>query len=285
MELLYVHEHLSCKNYISDFHIGFSIRELKKRDTLVFEDKFFNYMLFIKEGSLLVTNEAFENVPLEKNEMMFAAHNTDFSARVESDTRLLLLSFNNPIHLCENLTMEDLKETEYEIADSYRLPIDYSMQMVIDSIGFYLEYKIQCRHLHADKQREVFMVLANFYTKQQVAGFLASLFENNQMDFKAFVLKNYQEVKTVEELAKLSKSSVRSLTRKFRIHFGDSPYSWMLKQRSMHIKARLADPKVTISDIVKEFGFSSPAHFTSYCKKYFGETPSKMRKASRNLQN
>jgi AraC-like DNA-binding protein len=98
------------------------------------------------------------------------------------------------------------------------------------------------------------------------------------MDFKAFVLQHYQEVKTVEELAGMCKMSVRSFNRKFNEYFDDSPYSWMLKQKSRHIRSRLADSKTTFGHIIKEYGFSSPAHFTTYCKKQFGQAPSKLRK-------
>jgi AraC-like DNA-binding protein len=85
-------------------------------------------------------------------------------------------------------------------------------------------------------------------------------------------------VKTVEELAQMCKISVRSFNRKFKEAFGDSPYSWMLKQKSRVIKKRLADEKTSLKMIVKEYGFSSQAHLTVYCKKQFGETPSRLRK-------
>jgi AraC-like DNA-binding protein len=72
--------------------------------------------------------------------------------------------------------------------------------------------------------------------------------------------------------------SARSFNRKFNDYFCDSPYSWILKQKARHIKTRLADTKISFSDIIREYGFSSPAHFTTYCKKQFGQNPSKLRK-------
>jgi AraC-like DNA-binding protein len=52
----------------------------------------------------------------------------------------------------------------------------------------------------------------------------------------------------------------------------------MLKQKSRHIRTRLANGRTTFGEIIKEYGFSSPAHFTTYCKKQFGQSPSKLRK-------
>ncbi|MCC8144815.1 MAG: helix-turn-helix domain-containing protein [Tannerellaceae bacterium] len=58
----------------------------------------------------------------------------------------------------------------------------------------------------------------------------------------------------------------------------------MLKQKAVHIKNKLANPQITISDIIKEYSFSSPAHFTTYCKKQFGENPSKLRKELNSMR-
>ncbi|MDO4789941.1 MAG: helix-turn-helix domain-containing protein, partial [Porphyromonas sp.] len=55
-------------------------------------------------------------------------------------------------------------------------------------------------------------------------------------------------------------------------------YQWMLEQKGEVIKERLARREIPFTDIIKEFGFSSPSHFTVYCRKQFGETPSRLRK-------
>ena len=120
-------------------------------------------------------------------------------------------------------------------------------------------------------------MMKTFYSRLEIARFLKPIL-NQGTDFKAFIIKNYMDAKNVEELAELCNLSVRSLTRKFKIHFNDSPYRWMLKQKSHQIKILLADKKVPLQQIIKEYGFSSPAHFTTYCKKHFGITPSLYRK-------
>jgi len=114
-------------------------------------------------------------------------------------------------------------------------------------------------------------------TKEEMASFLSPIL-NRHLDFKSFILRHYQEVKTVDELAEMCHISIRSFNRKFNESFGDSPYSWMLKQKSRYVRNRLADGKIPFADIIKEFGFSSPAHFTTYCKKYFGCSPTQLRR-------
>lgn len=281
MDLLYVEEHQACKNYVSDFHIGFNYKELEKDSTLHIEDKYYNYLLFLLEGEIVVSYNEFTNQPCSGGEMIFISQDMDFTGKTFTQVRYILLSFDNQFTLCDQIALESLTPYSSQEESFHRLPIREPMKEVLKSVHFYLTHKIQCKHLHEAKQKEVFLVLKAFYTKQELAVFLSPIINKN-MDFKAFILRNYQNVKTVEELAKLCNSSVRSLTRKFRTYFGDSPYSWMLKQRSRHIRNRLTDVNIPIGQIIKEFGFSSPAHFTSYCKKYYGMGPSKLRKEMKN---
>ena len=41
------------------------------------------------------------------------------------------------------------------------------------------------------------------------------------------------------------------------------------------LKDRLSGEDVNLKVIFYEFGFSSPAHFTKFCKKWLGMTPTK----------
>jgi len=281
MDLLYVEEHQACKNYVSDFHIGFNYKEIEKDSTLYIEDKYYNYLLFLIEGEIVVSYNELTNQTCSGGEMIFISQDTDFTGKAVTNAKYIILSFDNQFTLCDQMALESLSPYDKQEGSFNKLPIRGPMMEVLRSIHFYLIHKIRCKHLQEAKQKEVFLVLRAFYTKQELAEFLSPIINKN-MDFKAFILKNYQNVKTVEELAKLCNSSVRSLTRKFRTYFSDSPYSWMLKQRSRHIRNRLADVNIPIGQIIKEFGFSSPAHFTSYCKKYYGMGPSRFRKEMKN---
>jgi AraC-like DNA-binding protein len=277
MQLLYVQEHLTCKNYVSDFHIGFSYHEAKEGEQLHLIDKYFNHFVFLLEGEVMVSCNEFRNHLCREGEMIFIAQDAESTSETLTEVRYVLLSFDNQFTLCDQLALESLQSNDKRPAIFNKLDVRPPLQLVLDSVLFYLEHKIQCRHLHAIKQKELFLIFRAFYSKEEMARFLAPMLNKN-LDFKAFVLQHYQEVKTVEELAAMCKLSVRSFNRKFNEFFGDSPYSWMLKQKSRHIKTRLADGKTTFGSIIKEYGFSSPAHFTTYCKKQFGESPSRLRK-------
>lgn len=51
------------------------------------------------------------------------------------------------------------------------------------------------------------------------------------MSFKAAVLLHVDRVNNREELAQAMGMSITDLARKFKVEFGESVYSWLLKQK------------------------------------------------------
>ncbi len=270
-------EQLSTKYFVSDFNITFTLKQERKGKNIQIKEKHLNHLIFLLEGELNVSCDDFRNHLCKGGEMIFISRDSNAVAESYTEVRYLRLSFNNQITLFDQVELGGLKEFSNERDIFNKLDIRQPLQTVLDSIIFYQQQKIQSHELDEAKQKEIFLMFKTFYTKQELARFLKPIL-NQDSDFKAFIIKHYIEAKNVEELAKICNLSVRSLTRKFKIHFNDSPYRWMLKQKSHHIKALLADKKIPLQHIIKEYGFSSPAHFTTYCKKHFGITPSSYRK-------
>jgi AraC-like DNA-binding protein len=261
----------------TDYSIIFNIKQERKGKTIQLKEMHLNHLLFILDGEMNVSCNEFKNHLCVGGDMIFVARDANLIAETYTEVRYLLLSFNNQIQIIEQLELGDLKEHSNERSIFNKLTICPPLQGVLDSILFYQNNKIKSRQLDEAKQKEIFLVMKTFYTQQELSRFLKPVL-NQDMDFKAFVFKHYIEAKNVDELAQLCNLSVRSLTRKFKMYFGDSPYRWMLKQKAHHIKMVLVDRKIPMQQIIKEYGFSSPAHFTTYCKKHFGMTPSAYRK-------
>ncbi|MDR2389559.1 MAG: AraC family transcriptional regulator [Tannerellaceae bacterium] len=273
------------KRYLlSDFNIAFQLRQEKKDKTLQLKDRHLNHILFLLEGEMNISYYEFRNHLCRAGEMIFIPQDSIAVAEAYTEINYLLLSFNNQIILHEDLGWNELKDHSGDRDVFHKLDIRPPLQDVIDSISFYLKSHIACPHLDEVKEKEIFLMLKVFYTKPEVARFLKPLLRQD-MDFKAYVIKHYANTKNVEELSKLCNLSVRAFTRKFKTHFGDSPYRWILRQKANQIKMLLADKKITLQAIIKEYGFSSPAHFTTYCKKQFGITPSAYRNTLNGRQD
>lgn len=177
MKLLYPEEHISCVNYLTDKTIGFSIQSLNKDEDFVLLDKNMHYIIFLQSGKMQLT---FKNVGakvLYRGEMVYIPNNNEGKGFAEADAEFVLLGFDNGhLHLCDEFAIEDLsKHCAIEIGQSVSTPIYPPMQMVLDSVKFYLNNKISCIHLHAIKQKEVFLILRTFYSKKENAEFFAPL--------------------------------------------------------------------------------------------------------------
>ena len=94
-------------------------------------------------------------------------------------------------------------------------------------------------------------------------------------DLKKLIEDNCLHVKSVAELAQICGYSVSSFKRAFKEIFDEPIYQWILGKKADRLKERLSGEEVNLKEIIYEFGFSSPAHFTKFCKKWLGMTPTK----------
>jgi AraC-like DNA-binding protein len=269
-------EQVDKKQLLSDFNIEFSLRQERKGKSIQVKEKHLNHLLFLLEGEINVSYHEFRNHLCRAGEMIFIPQNYVAIVEAYTEIKYLLLSFNNQIVLHEEMNWNELKEYDSERDIFHKLEMRSPLTDVIDSILFYQKNKITSINLSEVKEKEIFLILKVFYSKQEVSRFLKPLLKQD-MDFKAYVIKHYINAKNVDELAKSCDLSVRSFTRRFKEHFNDSPYRWILRQKANQIKILLADKKIPMQSIIRDYGFSSPAHFTTYCKKQFGATPSVFR--------
>ena len=279
MKTLYIKEHLACSNYVSDHYTGFTRHYIEANQDFDIEQHDLHYLLFVLEGTVEIHSEEFNYRIYKAGTMVAFSKSNKLSGKAITKAKVYLLGFDKHMNVCDKLVLETLY-TQFPIEKNkyLGLPIKEGMQRVLDSMDFYLDSRLQCRHLHSIKLQEVFFVFRGFYKKEDMINFFAPIL-NKTVDFTDFVIANYQKVKTVEELSELYGCSLRSFNRKFKQHFDDSPYNWMLKQKAKHVKAQLLTPGIEFSEIIKEFKFSSASHFSTYCKKQFGVTPRDIRKS------
>lgn len=62
--------------------------------------------------------------------------------------------------------------------------------------------------------------------------------------------------------------------------FWTKSIQWMQEKKAEQVRAMIINPEISFQEIVAEFGFSSPSHFTSYCRRLFGVPPSQLREES-----
>ena len=146
------------------------------------------------------------------------------------------------------------------------------MQMVLDSVNFFLSNNISCIHLHEIKQKEAFLILRAFYTKEENAKLFAALLYE-KVNVPEFVRMNFLKVRTAEELAQRYNVDFQEFTHKFVGAFGMEPQKWMDKKKAELIKSDLRIVDIPYENIINKFLFSSMEEFSRFCVKNIGKTP------------
>ncbi|MDD4516645.1 helix-turn-helix transcriptional regulator [Massilibacteroides sp.] len=277
MKLLYLEEHYSCRNYMSDGITSFKHFYIKKGELISDIDSSLNYLFFIRKGEIKILSNEYQKV-FKSGEVFFIPKSAETAGLILADADIVVHIFDRLINLCEQFALEKLEKSARNITYTFESQKILSpIYSFLESLVFYIEQKMLCKHMLEIKQTELFMLFRGFYTKEVCASLFYPIICGN-MDFRTLVLNNYKTSKTVQELADACCLSLTTFNRRFKLFFGDSPYNWMLIQKSKHIQAKLRNPQIPICDIVEEYGFSSSGHFTSYCKTHFNMTPTQLRK-------
>lgn len=277
MKVHNITEHKLCGNYIANSNLEFMHYGIKEHEILTYFHEAYNYILFIRSGEIeLLCNEHVRI--LKSGEIILIPKASEFAIKGIANTDIVIHCFERIQKLYDHLAFEKLlvysDKKNYKFGPTKLLP---AFNPFLDSIVFYLNNKINCKHMHEVKQAEMLMLFRLFYSKEECAEFFYPIINSN-IEFKNLVLDHYKKVKKVHELAEICCLSLSTFNRKFKLFFNDSPYQWMQKQKARHIQMKLRDPNIPICDIIEEFGFSSSGHFTTYCKIHFNMTPTQLRK-------
>jgi len=90
---------------------------------------------------------------------------------------------------------------------------------------------------------------------------------------KGILSSNYAEPPTIKQLSRLVALNELKLKNSFREICGTTIYNYVIRFR-MEIAAQLLKSnELTIGEISTRTGYSSPSHFITVYKKYFGDTP------------
>jgi len=276
MSVLYLDEHLFCSSYISDYNVGFKNCQIKQGEFLVPATKDYHCLFFLINGQVSLLYES-NTYNLKKDTVWFIPMSSEFKVTATSDACIIMNYFDKPIDFCEKLALEDLTMFFENKSNTNMLRISKPLKQFLLSMIFYMNEGAYCNHFHEIKQKELFYLLRYFYTKTEIAGLFAPIISKN-IDFKNVVLTNYLRANSVKELAQMCHYSLSSFNRIFKKNFQENPYLWLQNQKVKYIVGRLSDQNIPLGQIIDEFKFSSPSHFTIFCKKHLNLTPSQFRK-------
>ena len=281
MKLYHADEHLECYQYSKEDAI-LDIISLQKDEELTIRSEH-TVICFVFEGSLNLKYKNALNQCVNKEELVLIPLHSPCVIKALEETIILKIKLTVNISFCTHLPFELFIEEYEEFKEENNLGWLMPNQRVTDFAHIlkgYIEDGLRCSFFFEIKIRELLYLIRVYYDKREVSTFFSPIFCNDLI-FSNKVYENIDRIKNIKELAKRVNYSTSGFEKRFKKVFNTSPYVWLLEQKSRKIYHEINSTKKTFSEIAYEFDFSSPAHFSNFCKKYFGNTPGKLRRINK----
>jgi len=256
---------------------NFRTIDLPRSDMHSHETSHHGVILMVTKGTITLRYGIREPVRLTSNYMAVVPAHTLFRIETETATRITVVFIRKEAAALETPLWSALIGRARLDGRITSLPVDGMLWKLIEQIDGYRKAGININEIYRCKIDEFMLLLKGLYSHSEIVDFLNPLAADH-IDFKDFVMYNYSRVHNVEEFARLAGCSVSTFKRRFAEHFPIPAYQWIQVQRSKLILQDLANNILTLKQISDKHGFTSPSHLNRFCKRYFGTSPSVMRK-------
>lgn len=227
--------------------------------------------IFVLSGTLEVKTKDKE-ITLEAGNMFLLPVEKYAVISIE-ESELIFFTSDRPTEYCVTMLAE-LFENVREVEERFvKLKIVNPLDKFLSLLMVYMDSGVDCKYLFEGKQHELFMVIRACYTEEELVSFLYPLTLRKDSDQRKLIIDNCSKAKNIQELATLCGYSVGGFKRLFKEIFNEPVYRWMQQQKVNSLKIRLREKDVNLKELIDEYGFSSPAHFTKFCKQWLGMVP------------
>ncbi len=263
-----------------------SLAKGDRLDAHSLEDK----VVFILEGEISVSFAFHIDRIIDSSHLLYLPADYNYCIQVLSEkASILIMRIHDHIQFCGCLRIEELdsilKQRErYIKSDSYSLyllDIKPILKVFLETLLVSINQEIPCKYYYQHKVKEFLLLLKLSYPKAELAYFFYRALSSDLV-FSSFLIKNAHKYKTRKELAQDLNYTLSGFDKKFRKVFKEPPYHWILKKKAEKIYTELVITDKPLKLISSDFGFSTTAHFSSFCRKYLGDTPMHIRSKSGN---
>lgn len=286
-ELTYISEHVSCPINMHNIEEGFVLKDIPRGQIYIKKEvSSKNNIVALLSGSIEMKYEQDPPRIISEGEMFSLSRSSVIDLRCIENSRIMILFFEVPKINCEKLNFQELKEIDRNLQSEFNvLPIKPTLKLLFSSLTNYLEIGMNCQHLHAIKQDEMWLCLRCLYSKKELAMLFASMLHTKN-DFRHLILDNYERVTSVQELVELTHMSKSVFFEKFKKEFGISAKQWVLAKRAQKIEHMALKPDMTVKKLMAAFDFDSLSSLQRFCKKHMKCSPTVLinRKSSSKVE-
>jgi AraC-like DNA-binding protein len=281
MELLYLNEHISCRNYDKGPTPLIEVRKIEKSIPLE-EQHMQSEILFLLKGEITYSFGMFNNNQMRQGQMLYLPVGYKLNYEADTETQLLFMRPCDRIRFCDRYKLEDLMHHMPEAQDiETEAPYIMEMNKIVKDYTNMLAYCVQkglcCKYYYEQKIVELFYLFRYFYPKPQLGKFFCKALSCDS-SFSHYVLQNYDKYQSLTELAASMNITLSGLEKRFKKVFNTSGYKWMNAHKAQKIYHAICIGESPFKKLSSEFGFASKSTFNDFCKKHLGETPGEIRK-------
>lgn len=168
--LLYIQEHRSCRNYLEKVENGFKYIEFSHEEVILEKEISWNYLLFVLEGECIINCNQFRERLFQANCMVLLPKTAMVEIKVIAGTRLLSLSFDVPLNVCDKFILQSLtglcRKLDYNFQS---LAIRYPLPPYLEIVTYCLINKMDCGHFHTLLQQELFFFTPGFLSERRIS--------------------------------------------------------------------------------------------------------------------
>jgi AraC-like DNA-binding protein len=235
-----------------------------------------SFIIFVMKGSVEIIVNDSEKYTVDAKEMILIREDYSYEIEALKQSQIAVCLFQAEALLFKQTLITELIPLCKDEPDaSTKLPVKSVIMSYLALLQTCIKDGIDSHYFFELKRQEIFTLLFAYYSKTELARFLCFMVSEN-MQFKEFIINNYRNAKNVKELAKLANYSTSGFIKKFQRCFNDSPYEWMQKQRAKQIFIEIKQRIKPLQEIAVEYKFSSYQHFSNFCKKQLGFSPTKI---------
>ncbi|MDH6535194.1 AraC family transcriptional regulator [Parabacteroides sp. 52] len=277
--ILYIHEHQACFNYKQEANHFIQVKHCPPGTEWINTVQT-TEVLIILEGNMHISFDFVLNKELKTGDMLLLAPGTQFKAETEKGGSVLVLYVPESVGLCNCFSLKQLKTLAVDKQDKpVVLQTKPILQTFLQGLMFNLQGGLRCAGYMKLKSEEFLILLQSYYTKDELVAFFYPVLHESS-SFTDFILKNYRQVKKVNEFAQLYACSLSNFDKKFKKAFGISAYKWMKGKKMELIYHEINTTNKPFGQIAEEQGFLSLSQFTDFCKKNLGNSPGKIRRGA-----
>jgi len=256
----------------------FRLVDVKKGDSTT-KNNGNNYLMFFLKGKVNVSSNLFTKEEFAAGDVLFLPHHSDGLFKVKEDAQIIVHNFSNATRCLLSYLRIDNQNVADKILYTCKLHIVPAFIPYFDSVLTYLreEEDKDNSSIWFLKHQEAIHIFSMYYTKKELYSFFRPMLHES-IPFKSLVFSHAKYANNVNELAELCGHGIVNFRRIFREQFGIPVFEWLQQEKSKRVLHAILATESPFKEILNDYNFTSASHFNKFCKKYFGDTPTNIRK-------